>query len=154
MVPSLNVKCQPSTTQFPRNDHGGWPVWGNSMAGDFDVGLTASTLNQRIVTVDQMRVFATVGFPVVYFNSGHTLVTVRDRQSAADAELINIAGPCRSSPSQASLRQPHQDHRQMMIGVGSQIRLHIDHRLQRGRIKADTANLQLLDIADDVHFTA
>ena len=52
MVPSLNVKCQPSTTQFPRNDHGGWPVWGNSVVDDFDVGFTASTLNQRIVTVD------------------------------------------------------------------------------------------------------
>ena len=55
MVPSLNVKCQPSTTQFPRNDHGGWPVWGNSVVDEFDVGFTASTLNQRIVTVDQQE---------------------------------------------------------------------------------------------------
>jgi len=31
----------------------GRPVWGNSMVGDFDVGFTASTFNQRIVTVDQ-----------------------------------------------------------------------------------------------------
>jgi hypothetical protein len=30
------------------------PVDGNSMVGDFDVGLTASTLNQRIFTVDQL----------------------------------------------------------------------------------------------------
>ena len=30
-------------------------VWGNSMVGDFDVGFTALTLNQRIFTVDQDR---------------------------------------------------------------------------------------------------
>jgi hypothetical protein len=33
----------------------GRPVEGNSMVGGFDVGFTASTLNQRIVTVDQQE---------------------------------------------------------------------------------------------------
>ena len=43
------------------------PVWGNSMVGDFDVGFTASTLNRRIATVDQL--------PSVTFvlNTGHRL---------------------------------------------------------------------------------
>jgi hypothetical protein len=31
----------------------GRPVWGNSMVDDFDVSLTAFTLEQRIDTVDQ-----------------------------------------------------------------------------------------------------
>ena len=53
-----------------------------------------------------------------------------------------------------SVCQAHQHDFQMMIGMSSQIRLHSSHRLQLGRIKADTANLRLLDIADDVHLAA
>jgi len=57
---SADHRCERSVFRFFTVNFGhvvraqGRPVWGNSMVGDFDVGFTASTLNQRIVTVDQL----------------------------------------------------------------------------------------------------